>query len=173
MRRPFPLPLLLLLLPLLVPATAAAQSRLFVAGLVGAGFSLSDVGPGTGGGFSGQGAVGVGIRGVTLGGEVADHSLGYDRKVRIIGGFARFSAFGAGPVQPYLALGVGAYRYALVSGGGTTSLGGSIGPGALFRLGVPRVRLLLEARLHTDLDGVAQVSTQEFLSVLGGVQIGL
>ncbi len=165
--------LLPLLILLAVPARASGQSRLFVAGLAGAGFSLNDVGPGSGGGFGGQGAIGVGLRGVALGGEVAEHSLGYDRKVRILGGFVRFSAFGAGPVQPYLALGVGAYRYAPVSGGGTTSLGGSIGPGAVFHLGVPRISLLLEARLHTDLDGVAQVSTQEFLSVLGGVQVGL
>ncbi len=170
MRRIILLPLLLLLA---VPAMAAAQSRLFVAGLVGAGFSLNDIGPGTGGGFGGQGALGVVLRGVALGGEVAEHSLGYDRKVRILGGFVRFSTFGTGPVQPYLALGVGAHRYAPASGGGTTSLGGSIGPGALFRLRVPRVSLLLEARLHTDLNGVAQVSTQEFLSVLGGVQVGL
>lgn len=169
-RRTTLLPLLLLVA---VPAVAAGQSRLFVAGLAGAGFSLNDIGPGTGGGFGAQGALGVGLRGLSLGGEVAEHRLGYDRKVRILGGFVRLSALGTGPVQPYLALGVGAYRYTPGAGGGSTSLGGSIGPGALFRLGVPRVSLLLEARLHTDLDGVAQVSTQEFLGVLGGVQVGL
>lgn len=162
-----------LVLLLAVPARAAAQSRLFVAGLAGAGFSLSDVGPGTGGGFGGQAALGIGLRGVALGGEVADHALGHDRKVRVLGGFARFSAFGAGPIQPYLSLGIGAYRYTPGSGGGTTALGGSIGPGARFRLSVPRVSLLLEARLHSDLDGAARVGTREFLSVLGGVQVGI
>lgn len=163
---------LIQVLLLALPGMLSGQVRFMAAGTAGAGFSLNDIGPGTGGGFGYQGAVGVVLRRITIGGEVGEHSLGFDRKARIFGGFVRFSGFGNGPIQPYFALGVGAYRYA-PSSGGATALGGSVGPGARFRLGSPRVSLLLEARLHTDLRGARQVSTQEFVTVLGGFQLGL
>jgi hypothetical protein len=165
--------LLSLLLLALLPAPARGQANVVAEGLVGVGVSLSEVGPGAGGGFSGLGAVGVSLRRVTLGGEVGEYVLGYDRKVRVFGGFVRFVAPGSGPVQPYLSLGGGAYRYTPAPGGGSTVLGGSVGVGARFRIGAPRVGLLLEARLHSDLDGVARVSTQEFLAIMGGVQLRL
>jgi len=164
---------LLLLAVLTLPAGLNAQSPFFATGLAGAGFSLNDIGPGTGGGFGYQGAVGVALRRVSIGGEMTQQALGYDRKARILGGFVRFSAPVSGPIQPYLTLGVGAYRFAPVSGTATTILGGSVGPGALFRLGMPRVRLVLEARIHTDLHGVARVSTHEFVTALGGFQVDL
>lgn len=158
---------------LALPGTLHGQVRFMAAGMAGAGFSLNDIGPGTGGGFGYQGAVGVVLRRFTIGGEVGEHSLGFDRKARIIGGFLRFSGFGSGRIQPYFVLGVGGYRYAPASGASSTAIGGSLGPGARFQLGSPRVSLLLEARLHTDLEGARQVSIQEFLTVMGGFQIGL
>lgn len=161
------------ILLLALPGMLNGQLRFMAAGTAGAGFSLNDIGPGTGGGFGYQGALGVLLRGVTIGGEVGAHSLGYDRKARIFGGFVRLSGFASGPIQPYFVLGVGAYRYTPASGGSATAIGGSVGPGARFQLGSPRLSLLLEARLHTDLEGTRQVSTQEFLAVLGGFQVGL
>lgn len=167
------LALIQVLLLLALPGMLNGQVRFMAAGTAGAGFSLNDIGPGTGGGFGYQGAVGIVLRGVTIGGEVGEHSLGFDRKARIFGGFVRLSGSGSGPIQPYFVVGVGAYRYSPASAGSATAVGGSVGPGARFRLGSPRVSLLLEARLHTDLEGARQVSIQEFLTVMGGFQIGL
>lgn len=159
----------------LAPARLLAQGRvpLFVAGLGGGSFTTGDAGPaGSGGGFAYQAEVGLRLSGAGFGAEYSHYDTGSDRKTNVYGGFLRISSFGSGAIRPYLVLGLGSYRFNPATGRSST-FGGSVGPGAIYRPLGSRIGLLLEARFHTTFDHLSGVNSQEFLSVVGGLEFGL
>ncbi len=150
-----------------------AQWRGFLSSSAGIAVSTSNDTPGgNGAGFAVQAQGGLWLSRVAIGGEVGQHATGRDRKIKMFGAFLRVPAMTPGPVRPYLVTGLGAYRYGPDSGNRRTSIGGSVGPGALFRLGGP-LSLLLEARFHATFDRQPGLNTQQFFSVLGGAELRL
>lgn len=176
MTRHIPRPILVLAVALCGAITSplAAQARPFLAGAAGVGLDLNDQDGQGGADFGASAILGVRLATVSFGGEWAEISYGGDRKARVLGGFLRAHAFAGPQVAPYLVLGLGGYRFTPSGGGTSTAVGGSFGPGALFRLGERgRVRLLLEARFHTTFEKYANLTRQEFLSAMAGLQFGL
>lgn len=157
----------------LAAAPAAAQLRGFVNSAAGIAVPIGDDLPegGSGAGFAVQGEVGLWVGRVGLAAEVAQHSIGRDRKVKLFGGAIRIPSFATGPVRPYLVTGLAAYRTSVTDAGSRTSLGGSVGPGALFRVRGTPLSILLEARFHTTFDRQPGLSTQQFLGVMGGAEL--
>jgi hypothetical protein len=160
-----------LLVVSLLAGPAQAQSRGFVNGAGGAAVSINDDLPGgSGAGWAAQGQAGLSLSRVMLGGEVGQFKTARDRKVKVFGGFIRVSSFGAGAVRPYLVTGLGAYRYS-IAGESRTSVGASVGPGALFRIHGTPLSFLLEARFHTTFDRHPGLTTQQFLAILAGAEV--
>lgn len=151
-----------------------AQLRGFVNAAAGIAVSTSDDLPeGNGAGFGMQGEAGVWLPRVAIGGEVAQHNTTSDRKVKIFGAFLRIPSFTSGVVRPYLVTGIGAYRYSVDGFGSRTSVGASVGPGALFRLRGSPLSVLLEARFHTTFNRQAGLNTQQFFAIMGGAELRL
>jgi len=99
---------------------------------------------------------------------------GGDFKSNVYGGFVRFpSLIGEGPVQVYLVAGLGNYRFDPSSGRGSSTVGGSLGPGVNIRLRGSPVAVGFEARFHSTFDRLARINNQQFLSVVGGLELGL
>ena len=161
------------LLLFVVPSGLQGQVPLFVTGFAGAAFNTDENTPSEGGGgFSYQTEVGLRFRHVSFGGEFGQHSTGGDFKTRVFGGFARFPSYlGDGPVQIYLALGLGAYRFSPSGGKSSTTVGGSLGPGVSFGLRGSPVAFNLEARFHSTFDRLPTINHQQFVSALGGVEL--
>jgi hypothetical protein len=163
----------LLLATVAAVSPAEAQARLALAGFAGGAFDAEDSGPtGGGGGFAWQAEMGVQLSRIVVGGEVARHDTGRSRHARVFGGFFRFLSPGDRPIRPYLVAGIGAYRFT-PSQGETTTVGGSIGPGATWRFLGGRAMAVFEARFHSPFDRVPGVASQQFVSVLAGLQLGL
>jgi hypothetical protein len=158
---------------ILLPRPGAAQLPLFVSGAVGGSYDIDDRDPETGGGFGFLTGVGLRFKQVAFGAEFGQHALGGDRKARQYGAFVRLPASSGGPVRPYLVAGVADYRYSPSTGSKRHALGGSVGPGATFALGSWHASAILEARFHSSFDQLAAVSSQEFLSVMVGLQLAL
>jgi len=126
----------------------------------------------TGAGLGWQGQVGARMHAIELGGELSHHHLGGSRRVLVYGGFARIPAGELDRFHPYIVLALEAYRFSPVPHGTGSHLGGSGGPGARFVMGA-RSAILLEARFHTTFSKVPSISTQDFLSVLAGLDLSL
>jgi hypothetical protein len=150
---------------------AQAQVRGFVNGAGGAAISINDDLPeGSGASWAVQGQAGLTLSRVMLGGEAGQFKTASNRKVKVFGAFLRVSSFGSGMVRPYLVTGLGAYRYA-VADESRTSVGASVGPGALFRVRGTPLSFLLEARFHTTFDRQPGLNTQQFLAILAGAEV--
>ena len=158
---------------ILFAGPAAAQVPVFVNGSIGGSYDIDDRDPLTGGGFAYLVGVGLRFRQLAVGAEFGQQSLGGGRKAKQYGAVARFSAGSSGPVRPYFVVGVSDYRYSPAANGNRSAVGGSVGPGVAFALASWRVSALLEARFHSSFDRIAAVSSQEFLSVMVGLQFGL
>lgn len=154
-----------------IAAPVAAQLQGFVNGAGGVALAINDdLAGGSGASWAVQGEAGVNLSRVVLGGEVAQFKTANDRKVKVFGAFFRVSSFGNGMVRPYLVTGLGAYRTS-AAGDSRTSVGGSVGPGALFRVRGTPLSFLLEARFHTTFDRQPGLNTQQFLAILGGAEL--
>jgi hypothetical protein len=164
---------LLAVLLSLTATPAAAQWRGFVNSAVGLAVPVGDDLPegGGGAGFAVQGEVGLWVSRVGLAAEVAQHHIGRERKVKVYGAVIRIPSFTAGRIQPYLVTGLAAYRTSVTDAGSRTSVGGSVGPGALFRIRDTPLRILLEARFHTTFDRQPGLSTQQFLGMMAGAEL--
>lgn len=150
---------------------AAAQVCGFVNAAGGAAIAINDdLAQGTGASWAIQSELGVNLSRVMLGGEVAQFKTASDRKVKVFGAFFRVSSFGSGSVRPYLVTGLGAYRYS-AGGDSRTSVGGSVGPGALFHVRETPFSFLLEARFHTTFDRQPGLNTQQFLAIMAGGEL--
>lgn len=157
----------------LTAAPVEGQVRGFVSASAGVAVSTSDDTPsGSGAGFSAQAQGGIWLSRVALGGEVAQHATGQDRKLKLFGAFFRLPAMTPGPVRPYLVTGLGVYRYGSDDAGHRTSIGGSVGPGALFHIGGP-VSAQVEARFHATFDRQPGLNTQQFVAITAGVELKL
>lgn len=166
--------LLLILVLSIIPAGLAAQLPLMAAGFAGVSFNTDENSPGGGGGgFSFQTEIGIRLRRVTFGAEFSQHKTGGDLKSEVYGGFVRLPSFlGEGPVRIYLVAGLGNYRFTPSAGKGSSTLGGSLGPGVSFGLrGVP-LALDLEARFHSTFENLPRINNQQFVSVLAGLDLG-
>jgi hypothetical protein len=154
---------------------ASAQLRGFINSAAGIAVPIGDDLPDTGGGagFAVQGEVGLWVSRIGLAAEVAQHNTGGDRKVKVFGGVLRIPSWTQGPVRPYLATGLGAYRYSIEGVGSRTSVGGSVGPGALFRLRGTPAAIMLEARFHATFDRQPGVNTQQFFAIMAGAELSL
>ena len=155
------------------PRRAPGGARPFVVGTAGLAVDLNEQDGASGADVGTTLGVGFRLRTLSLGGEWSELRYGADRKARIFGGFVRAGALGTRAVQPYLVLGLGAYRFTPTAGGASTIFGGSFGPGALFTLGGGRLHAVLEARFHTTFDQYATLTRQELLTAMAGLQIGL
>ena len=157
------------------PNRAEAQLPLFVAGYAGAAFNTDDNRPGeNSGGFSFQTEVGIRLARVSFGAEFGQHITGGDFKSKVYGGFVRLpSLIGEGPMQVYLVAGLGNYRFDPSGGKGSSTVGGSLGPGVSFRLRGSPVALGLEARFHSTFEKLPSINNQQFISVVGGLELGL
>jgi hypothetical protein len=157
-----------------LPVRAAAQLPLFVSGYAGAAFNTDDNSPGeSSGGFAFQTDVGIRLARVGFGAEFGQHNTGGDLKSKVYGGFVRLPSFmGEGPVQLYLVAGLGFYRFDPSAGKGSSTVGGSLGPGVTFRLRGTPVAVGLEARFHSTFDKLPRINNQQFVSVLGGLDLG-
>ncbi len=161
-----------LLVASLLATPVTAQVRGFLNASAGVAVSTSDDTPGgSGAGFSAQAQGGIWLSRVALGGELARHSTGTDRKLTVFGAFFRLPAMTPGPVRPYLVTGLGVYRYG-TDGAHRTSIGGSVGPGALFHFGGP-LSAQLEARFHATFDRQPGLNTQQFIAITAGVELRL
>jgi hypothetical protein len=166
---------LVVLLLALSASPAVGQLRGFINGAAGVAVPIGDDIPDNGGGagFALQGEAGVWVSRVGLGAEVAQHNTGSDRKVKVFGAVLRIPSFGGGMVRPYLVTGLGAYRYSVRDAGSRTSVGGSVGPGALFRLRGTPASIMLEARFHATFDRQPGLNTQQFFAILAGAELSL
>jgi hypothetical protein len=158
---------------LILPWRATAQIPLFVTGSVGASYDVDDRDPRAGGGFAYLTGVGLWFPRVAFGAEFGQHALGGDRKTKQYGAFVRFPATSGGRVRPFFVAGLADYRYTPASGGKSHALGANVGPGVTVALASERASLLLEARFHASFDRIAAISSQEFLSIMLGLQLGL
>lgn len=164
--------LLVAALGVALASPAQGQLRGFVNGAGGTSISTSDDLPeGNGAGFAAQGEVGVWLSRIGIGAEVGQHQTGSDRKVKIFGAFLRLPSFTTGTVRPYLVTGIGGYRFSVADAGSRTSVGASVGPGALFRLRGSPLSFLLEARFHATFDRQPGLNSQQFFAVLGGAEL--
>ncbi len=165
---------LVVLIFLLLPSAATAQVPLVVAGFAGVAFPTDASTPGeTSGGFSFQTEVGLRLHRATFGAEFGQHKIGGDAKTRVFGGFARLpSIFGDGPVQLYLVASLGAYQFDPSAGKSSTTAGGSLGPGVTIRIRNAPVAFDVEARFHSTFDKLPRINNQQFISVLGGLELG-
>jgi hypothetical protein len=171
----FRLRVLLLLALSLTPGGLVAQLPLMAAGFAGAAVNTDENSPGGGsGGFSFQTELGVRLPRVTFGAELSQHQTGGDLKSRVYGGFVRLPSFlGEGPVTIYLVAGLGNYRFDPSAGKGSSTVGGSLGPGVSFRLGEVPLAVNLEARFHSTFEKLPRINNQQFVSVLGGLELRL
>jgi hypothetical protein len=167
--------LLLAALEMGQPTRAEAQLPVFLAGYAGAAFTTNDNSPGeNGGGFSFQTEVGIRLARVSFGAEFGQHTTGGDFKSKVYGGFVRLpSLIGEGPVQVYLVAGLGNYRFDPSGGKGSSTVGGSLGPGVSLRLRGSPVALGFEARFHSTFERLPSINNQQFISVVGGLELGL
>lgn len=165
--------LLLLALPLFQPTRALAQLPLLAAGFAGGAFNTDDNGPDEGsGGFAFQADLGLRLSRVSFGAELAHHKTSGALKTKVYGGFLRLpSLVGDGPVQVYFVAGLGNYRFAPSGGGESSTLGGSLGPGVSIRLQHTPIALDLEARFHSTFEQLPRINSQQFLSLLGGLEL--
>lgn len=162
---------LVALLSLVLVTPAEAQLRGFINAAGGVAVSTNDDLPGGGGaGAAVQGEAGIWLARVGLGAEVAQHRTGSDRKVKLVGAFLRVPSFTGGLVRPYLVTGLGAYRFSVAGAGSRTSVGASVGPGALFRLRGTPLSFLLEARFHATFQSQGGLNNQQFFGILGGAE---
>lgn len=155
------------------PGRAAAQIPLFVTGAVGGSFDIDDRDPLSGGGFAYLTGIGLRFPRVAFGAEFGQHALGGDRKARQYGGFTRFPATSGGRVRPFFVAGLADYRYSPAAGRRSHALGGSVGPGLAIALLSDRASVQLEARFRASFDRIAAISSQEFLSIMMGLEVGL
>jgi hypothetical protein len=164
---------MLVLLVVPGPAPLGAQLPVIVNGFAGAAFNTEANTPSEGGGgFSWQGEIGLRYRHFSVGGELSQHSTGGTAKTRVVGAYARFPSYlGDGPVQIYLALGLGAYQFLPSRGDSRTTLGGSLGPGVSFGFRGTPLALNLEARFHSTFDRLPTINTQQFISALAGLEL--
>jgi hypothetical protein len=157
-----------------LPARARAQVPLFAAAMAGGAFNTDDNSPaGSGAGLAFQADLGLRLARVQFGAEFAQHTIGNDLKTRIYGGFVRVPSMGNGPVRAYLVAGLASYRFSPSGGRSSSTIGGSLGPGVSFQLGDPRVAVLLEARFHSSFSNLPRINTQQFVSIAGGLRLGL
>jgi hypothetical protein len=175
MRGFFSLQLSLTAVLLTTPAAIRAQGPLFVAAFAGGAFNTNDNSPaGNSGGFAYQTDIGLRLARVGFGAEVAQHNTGRDLKSKVYGGFVRLpSLIGQGPVRVYLIAGLGYYRFNPAGGKGSSTVGGSLGPGVSFGLrGIP-LAVNLEARFHATFEKLPRLNNQQFVSVLAGLELDL
>lgn len=166
--------LLLLALPLAPAKAVQAQLPLFVGGLAGGAFNTDDNLPGgSGGGFTFQTNIGLRLPRVAFGGEYGEHRTGGDFKTRVFGAFVRLPSAGNGPVRLYLTAGLGAYQVTPTSGASSTTAGGSLGPGADLTLIPRRLGFVVEARFHSTFDRLPRINRQQFIAILGGLELRL
>ena len=156
----------------LLPAGVCAQVPLFVTGSAGAAIDIDQTDPVTGGGFAFLAGIGLRYPRFSFGAEFAQHSLGHDRKAKQYGVFGRLPAVTAGAVRPYLVIGVADYRYSPTSGRRTHALGGSLGPGVAFRVLSQRVGIVIETRFHSSFDQIGTISSQDFVGITVGLDLG-
>jgi hypothetical protein len=154
-------------------APLEAQVPAFVTGSAGASFDVDERDPVSGGGFAFLTEVGLRFRRVAVGAEFGRHTLGGDRKARQYGAFARLAANVGRRFEPYLVVGLADYRYSPPAGAGARAFGGSLGLGVGLVLIDPNVRLVLEGRYHSSLEGVGTISSQEFMVVSLGLEFRL
>jgi hypothetical protein len=164
---------LALLLVGLLPAGLAAQLPVFVSGTAGGAFNTDENTPGgTSGGFAYQTQLGLRLAHVAFGGEYASYSTGADVTSRVFGGFVRFPSYlGDSPTQIYLALGLGVYRFSPSAGKGSTTAGGSLGPGVSIGLRNVPVAFVAEVRFHSTFDKLPRINNQQYIAVLGGAEL--
>jgi hypothetical protein len=173
-KRPGPLrPALAVVFFAVLAPRLEAQVPLFVTGSGGASFDVDDRDPQTGGGLGFLAGIGVRLPRIAFGAEFGQHSLGQDRKAKQYGAFLRAPALSGGRVRPYLVAGVADYRYSPAVGNRTSALGGSIGPGLMFSLLSNQASVVLEARYHASFDRIGTISSQEFVSITLGLDLGL
>jgi hypothetical protein len=166
----WPLTLVPVLL-ILLARVAAAQVPVFLVGSAGGAFDVGERDPMGGGGLAFQTGLGLRFNRVALGGEFGQHALGAARKARQYGAFLRLAATAGRRVEPYLVLGVAVYRFSFGTGSGPRSLGAGVGPGVTFVLLDPAMRVLLEGRFHSSLDRLGTIASQEFVSVVLGLEL--
>jgi hypothetical protein len=155
------------------PRALHAQVPVFVTGSAGGAVDIDQTDPVTGGGFAFLSGVGLRFARVMFGAEFGQHSLGHDRKAKQYGGFLRLPAVTRGRVRPYLVAGVADYRYSPATGRRSQALGGSIGPGIAFSLLSPHAFVNLETRFHTAFDQIGAISSQDFVAITLGLDLGL
>jgi hypothetical protein len=126
--------------------------------------SGSDVAFALGGGLQ-TGLIGFGL-------EVGEQHTGGDHKSDLLGGFFRVVA-PVGRFRPFVVGGLGVYRFAPSGVFDRTRGGASLGGGLLVDLGLRRIRFALEGRYHSVFDKEPGLFAQRFVTVLGGVQVGL
>ena len=166
------LPVLPILLVLLVPGSGWSQVPVFASGFAGGSLNLNDTGPVTGGGFAFQLDLGLHYPRASFGAEFARHSVGGGMKAEVLGGFLRVPSFGSGAVLAYAVLGLGNYRFNPPGTGlKTNRLGGSLGPGALFRLGRSGLAFALEARFHSTFSNLPGLTNQQFITAIAGLDL--
>jgi hypothetical protein len=157
-----------------LPGAARGQVPVVATGFAGGSLNIDDNGPVSGGGFAYQFDLGLHYPRISFGAEFAQHSVGGALKARVYGGFIRVPSVGTGAVRAYLVAGIGSYRFNPPAGGGvkTSSVGGSVGPGALFRLG-SGVAFALEARFHSTFSNLPGLTNQQFISATAGLDLRL
>jgi hypothetical protein len=165
--------LLAVLAVLALPAGLSAQLPLVVAGFAGVAFPTDQNTPGeSSGGFSFQGDIGVRLRHLSVGAEYGQHKTGNNSKSEVFGGFLRLPSYvGEGPVQIYLVMGLGAYRFDPSGGKSRTTAGGSLGPGVSFGVRDTPVAFDIEVRFHSTFDQLPRINSQQFISAIAGLEL--
>jgi hypothetical protein len=169
-------PLLLTAVLCLAPAGATAQreegrgSRGFVGLWGGAVYDAdrTDAGPDFAFGLQ------AGLQGSLLGFgvELGQQRTGQSDKSDLLGAIVRITA-PVGPIRSYAVGGIGVYRFAPSGVFDNSKVGASIGVGLLVNLGVlQRARFGVEARYHSVFNRSPGLSSQRFVTVMAGVQIG-
>lgn len=164
---------LLLLLTLALPVTVRAQVPIFLAGQAGGAFTTDENTPnGTGSGFAWLGQAGLRFARVSFGGEYASYKTGGGAKSKVYGGFARFPSYlGESATQLYLVLGLGAYQFSPTVGQGSTTAGGSLGPGVRFGFRGSPLAVLAEVRFHSTFEKLPRINNQQFIAATGGIEV--
>ncbi|HXG44678.1 MAG TPA: hypothetical protein VNJ71_07995 [Gemmatimonadales bacterium] len=162
--------LLLGLVALGDPRPLAAQARGFGMLLGGLATDADNSSSGSDVAFALGGGLQVGLIGFGL--EVGEQHTGGDHKSDLLGGFFRVAA-PVGRFRPFVVGGLGVYRFAPSGVFDRTRGGASLGGGLLVDLGIRRIRFALEGRYHSVFDKEPGLSAQRFVTVLGGVQVGL
>lgn len=164
---------LVLALLLLAPMGLAAQLPIFVTGTAGGAFNTDENTPeGTGGGFAWLAQAGLRLAHVSLGGEYATYRTGRGAKTKVFGGFARFPTnLGESTIQLYLTVGLGVYQFSPSNAKSSSTAGGSIGPGVSLGLPSTPLAFMAEVRFHSTFDKLPRINSQQYLGVLGGVEL--